>query len=375
MDRKELLGGVKRIVVKIGTSTLANADGSLNEDKIKQIVANLSELNENAEVVFVTSGAVGAGMGQMKLAHKPKSIVEKQALAAIGQVSLIHLYQILFWAHGKTIAQLLLTKDDFSDRRRYLNMRSVLRSLLAKKIIPVINENDPVVGEGIKGVKVGDNDTLSALVAGLIEADLLVILTDIDGLYDKNPSVFADAKFINLVENLDDSIRAAAGAEGSKLGTGGMRTKITAAEMATKNGTHLIIANGADPRNIVRAARGCEVGTLFLAGKNRINSRKYWLAYSAEHKGSVAIDAGAAKALKEGKSLLAVGIREVVGEFERGETLAIKDASGRALARGITNYSSAELALIKGRKSEEIEAVLGYKYEDEALHIDNIALI
>ena len=375
MDRKELLGGVKRIVVKVGTSTLANADGSLNEDKIKQIVANLSELNENAEVVFVTSGAVGAGMGQMKLAHKPKSIVEKQALAAIGQVSLIHLYQILFWAHGKTIAQLLLTKDDFSDRRRYLNMRSVLRSLLAKKIIPVINENDPVVGEGIRGVKVGDNDTLSALVAGLIEADLLVILTDIDGLYDKNPSVFADAKFINLVENLDDSIRAAAGAEGSKFGTGGMRTKITAAEMATKNGTHLIIANGADPRNIVRAAQGYEVGTLFLAGKNRINSRKYWLAYSAADNGSVAIDAGAAKALKEGKSLLAVGIREVAGEFERGETLAIKDASGRALARGITNYSSAELALIKGRKSEEIEAVLGYKYEDEALHIDNIALI
>ena len=375
MDRKELLGGVKRIVVKIGTSTLANADGSLNEDKIKQIVANLSELNENAEVVFVTAGAVGAGMGQMKLAHKPKSIVEKQALAAIGQVSLIHLYQILFWAHGKTIAQLLLTKDDFSDRRRYLNMRSVLRSLLAKKIIPVINENDPVVGEGIKGVKVGDNDTLSALVAGLIEADLLVILTDIDGLYDKNPSVFADAKFINLVENLDDSIRAAAGAEGSKFGTGGMRTKITAAEMATKNGTHLIIANGADPRNIVRAAHGCEVGTLFLAGKNRINSRKYWLAYSAADKGSVAIDAGAAKALKEGKSLLAVGIREVAGEFERGETLTVKDASGLALARGITNYSSAELALIKGRKSEEIEAVLGYRYEDEALHIDNIALI
>ena len=375
MDRKELLGGVKRIVVKVGTSTLANADGSLNEDKIKQIVANLSELNENAEVVFVTSGAVGAGMGQMKLAHKPKSIVEKQALAAIGQVSLIHLYQILFWAHGKTIAQLLLTKDDFSDRRRYLNMRSVLRSLLAKKIIPVINENDPVVGEGIRGVKVGDNDTLSALVAGLIEADLLVILTDIDGLYDKNPSVFADAKFINLVENLDDGIRAAAGAEGSKFGTGGMRTKITAAQMATKNGTHLIIANGADPRNIVRAAQGCEVGTLFLAGKNRINSRKYWLAYSAADKGSVAIDAGAAKALKEGKSLLAVGIREVVGEFERGETLTIKDTSGRTLARGITNYSSAELALIKGRKSEEIEAVLGYKYEDEALHIDNIALI
>ena len=375
MNRKELLGGVKRIVVKVGTSTLANADGSLNEDKIKQIVANLSELNENAEVVFVTSGAVGAGMGQMKLAHKPKSIVEKQALAAIGQVSLIHLYQILFWAHGKTIAQLLLTKDDFSDRRRYLNMRSVLRSLLAKKIIPVINENDPVVGEGIKGVKVGDNDTLSALVAGLIEADLLVILTDIDGLYDKNPSVFADAKFINLVENLDDGIKAAAGAEGSKFGTGGMRTKITAAQMATKNGTHLIIANGADPRNIVRAAHGCEVGTLFLAGKNRINSRKYWLAYSAADNGSVVIDAGAAKALKDGKSLLAVGIREVVGEFERGETLAIKDASGRMLARGITNYSSAELALIKGRKSEEIEAVLGYKYEDEALHIDNIALI
>ena len=222
-------------------------------------------------------------------------------------------------------------------------MLNVCNALLARKIIPVINENDPVVGEGIKGVKVGDNDTLSALVAGLIDADLLVILSDIDGLYDKNPSEFKGAKFINLVENIDENVIKAAGAEGSKFGTGGMRTKITAAQMATKNGTNLIIANGFDPQNILHA----------------------------EQKGSLIIDEGAAKALAQGKSLLSVGVKEVSGKFERGEIVEIKSLQGKSVARGISNYSAGEITLIKGRKSDEIEGILGYKYDDVVIHIDN----
>ncbi len=237
-------------------------------------------------------------------------------------------------------------------------MRNVCNALLARKIIPVINENDPVIGEGIKGVKVGDNDTLSALVAGLIDADILVILSDIDGLYDKNPSEFKDAKFINLVENIDENVIKAAGADGSKFGTGGMRTKITAAQMATKNGTNLIIANGFDPQNILHAARGGDVGTLFLANKKGINSRKFWLAYSAEQKGSLIIDEGAAKALAHGKSLLSMGVKEVSGEFERGEIVEIKSLQGKNIARGISNYSASEITLIKGCKSDEIEGIL-----------------
>ncbi|CAD7289028.1 glutamate 5-kinase [Campylobacter suis] len=373
--RKELGKNVKRVVVKIGTSTLTNADGSLNEPKIKQIVANLSKLNDELDVVFVTSGAVGAGMGELKLTQKPKSITEKQALAAIGQVSLIHLYQILFWAYGKNIAQLLLTKDDFSDRKRYLNIRIVCNSLLSKKIIPIINENDPVVGDGIRGVKVGDNDTLSALVAGLVEADLLIILSDIDGLYDKNPSEFKDAKFINIVEKIDQNIKNMAGSEGSKFGTGGMKTKIIAADMATKGGTNLIIASGSNPQNIVNIVRGDDIGTLFLRQDKKLNSKKYWLGYGSVKSGAIIIDGGAENALKNGKSLLSVGIKDVKMEFERGTVVEILNSKNELLARGISNYSSQEISQIIGKKSDEIEEILGYKYDEEIVHIDNLALV
>ena len=375
MNRKELIQKPKRIVVKIGTSTLTKNNGELDEEKIKKIVTNLSKINDEIDVIFVTSGAVGAGMGQLKLSQKPKSISEKQALAAVGQVSLIHLYQVLFWAHGKSIAQLLLTKDDFNDRKRYLNIKNVCNALLEKKIIPIINENDPVVGEGIKGIKVGDNDTLSALVAGLVEADLLIILSDIAGLYDKNPSEFSDAKFINLVSKIDEKIQNMAGSEGGKFGTGGMRTKIIAAKMATKIGTNLVIACGDEPENLIRIVKGDEVGTLFLRQDKKLSSKKYWLSYGSENSGGILADDGAISALKDGKSLLAVGIKGFVGEFERGDVVEILSVKNELIAKGISNYSSNEISQIAGKKSDAIEQILGYKYDDSVIHIDNIVLI
>ena len=375
MNRKELIQKPKRIVVKIGTSTLTKNNGELDEEKIKKIVTNLSKINDEIDVIFVTSGAVGAGMGQLKLSQKPKSISEKQALAAVGQVSLIHLYQVLFWAHGKSIAQLLLTKDDFNDRKRYLNIKNVCNALLEKKIIPIINENDPVVGEGIKGIRVGDNDTLSALVAGLVEADLLIILSDIAGLYDKNPSEFSDAKFINLVSKIDEKIQNMAGSEGSKFGTGGMRTKIIAAKMATKIGTNLVIACGDEPENLIRIVKGDEVGTLFLRPDKKLSSKKYWLSYGSENSGGILADDGAISALKDGKSLLAVGIKGFVGEFERGDVVEILSVKNELIAKGISNYSSNEISQIAGKKSDAIEQILGYKYDDSVIHIDNIVLI
>ena len=345
MGRKELLGGAKRIVVKIGTSTLTNADGSLNERLIKSLVAQICKLKDAGFcVALVSSGAVGAGMGLLGIAQRPKILSRKQALAAVGQVALMHLYERLFWAHDRIIAQLLLSRGDFSDRVRYLSVRNVCAELLSRGIVPIINENDPVVADELK---VGDNDTLSALVAGLIDADLLVILSDIDGLYDKNPSEHADAKLLSFIEKIDEHVVKMAGGEGSKFGTGGMATKIAAGE---------------------------EVGTLFSAGAARLSSRKYWLAYGAISKGAVIIDVGAAEAIKSGKSLLAIGIAEVRGEFERGEIVNVYATDGKLLAHGISNYSSCELARIARVKSDEIEQALGYKSDDDAIHADNIAL-
>lgn len=372
MGRKELLSGAKRIVVKIGTSTLTNADGSLNERLIKSLVAQICKLKDAGFcVALVSSGAMGAGMGLLGIAQRPKILSRKQALAAVGQVALMHLYERLFWAHDRIIAQLLLSRGDFSDRARYLSVRNVCGELLSRGIVPIINENDPVVADELK---VGDNDTLSALVAGLIDADLLVILSDIDGLYDKNPSEHTDAKLLSFIEKIDERVVKMAGGEGSKFGTGGMATKIAAAQMANQIGTSLIIANGRTDGILLKIAAGEEVGTLFSAGAARLSSRKYWLAYGAISKGAVIIDAGAAEAIKSGKSLLAVGIAEVRGEFERGEIVNVYATDGKLLAHGISNYSSCELERIAGAKSDEIEHALGYKSDDDAIHADNIAL-
>ena len=370
--REEILENIQKIVVKVGTSTLTNGDGSLNIEKIKKIVSELSNLSDKGyDVVLVTSGAVGAGMGKLNMTERPKTLSEKQALASVGQVALTHLYQLLFQEYGKIIGQILLTRGDFSDRRRYLNARNVCNTLLKNKIIPIINENDAVVSNELK---VGDNDTLSALVSGLIDADLLIILSDVQGLYNKNPQKYEDANLIEIVGKIDDDIKKIAGGEGSKFGTGGMITKIIAAEMATKIGTNMIIASGDDPKNISRIVEKENIGTLFTKKNKKISSKKYWLAYGTNKKGLLTIDEGAEKALFKGKSLLPVGIKSFEGDFDKGTVVKIMNMKNENIATGISNYSSDEIELIKGHRSEDIEKILGHKYDDVVVHIDNMVV-
>ena len=368
--RELLLKNVQKIVVKVGTSTLTKSDGQLNIEKIKKIVLELSNLSDKGyDVALVTSGAVGAGMGMLNMPERPKTLSEKQAVSAVGQVSLMHLYQTLFQEHNKVIGQLLLTKGEFSDRRRYLNVRNVCNTFFDKKIIPVINENDAIVADELK---VGDNDTMSALVSGLIDADLVIILSDIDGLYNKNPQKYDDAKLIDLVGDITEDVKNMAGGEESKFGTGGMITKIIAAEMATKIGTNLVIANGDDPKNITRVVEKENIGTLFVRKNKKISSKKYWLAYGTNKKGIVTVDEGAEKALLSGKSLLPVGIKSVEGRFDEGAVIKIENLKKEIIATGITNYSSDEIEVIKGKQSEEIEGILGYQYHADVVHIDNM---
>ena len=371
--REEILENIQKIVVKVGTSTLTNEDGSLNIEKIKKIVSELSNLsNKGYDVVLVTSGAVGAGMGKLNMTERPKTLSEKQALASVGQVALTHLYQLLFQEYGKIIGQILLTRGDFSDRRRYLNARNVCNTLLKNKIIPIINENDAVVSNELK---VGDNDTLSALVSGLIDADLLIILSDVQGLYNKNPQKYEDANLIEIVGKIDDDIKKTAGGEVSKFGTGGMITKIIAAEMATKIGTNMVIASGDEPKNISRIVEKENIGTLFTKKNKKISSKKYWLAYGTNKKGLLTIDEGAEKALFKGKSLLPVGIKSFEGDFDKGTVVKIMNMKNENIATGISNYSSDEIELIKGHRSEDIEKILGHKYDDVVVHIDNMVVI
>ena len=370
--REEILENIQKIVVKVGTSTLTNEDGSLNIEKIKKIVSELSNLSDKGyDVVLVTSGAVGAGMGKLNMTERPKTLSEKQALASVGQVALTHLYQLLFQEYGKIIGQILLTRGDFSDRRRYLNARNVCNTLLKNKIIPIINENDAVVSNELK---VGDNDTLSALVSGLIDADLLIILSDVQGLYNKNPQKYEDANLIESVGKIDDDIKKTAGGEGSKFGTGGMITKVIAAEMATKIGTNMVIASGDDPKNISRIVEKENIGTLFTKKNKKISSKKYWLAYGTNKKGLLTIDEGAEKALFKGKSLLPVGIKSFEGDFDKGTVVKIMNMKNENIATGISNYSSDEIELIKGHRSEDIEKILGHKYDDVVVHIDNMVV-
>ena len=372
--REEILENIQRIVVKVGTSTLTNENGHLDIEKIRKIVLELSNLQDKGyDVILVSSGAVGAGMGLLNINEKPKTLAEKQMLSAVGQVSLMQIYQTLFKEHNKIVGQLLLTKEEFSNRKRYLNMRNVCNAFLKRKIIPIINENDAIVSNALK-IKVGDNDTMSALVSGLIDADLLIILSDIDGLYNKNPRKYEDANWIHIVGDINEDIKKMAGAEGSKFGTGGMVTKIIAAEMVTKIGTSLVIASGDEPKNITRIVEKENIGTLFVKKNKKISLRKYWLAYGPSKEGALTIDNGAKTALKNGKSLLSVGIKSVEGTFDKGAIVEIEDLKGKVIATGISNYSSEEINLIKGEQSENIEEILGYKYDDAVIHIDNVAM-
>ena len=372
MNARERLREAKRIVVKVGTSTLVRTSGKPDFRRMDRLVREIADLkNAGREMVLVSSGAIAIGMDSIGLQEKPAEIPARQALAAIGQSSLMTLYKKFFADYGQTAAQVLLTKENAARHHQYANSRNALLELLAMGAVPVINENDVVA---VDEIKIGDNDTLSATVATLIDADALLILSDIDGLYTANPQEDKTARLIPEVAEITPEIERMAGGAGSSFGTGGMATKIAAAQMANQIGTSLIIANGRTDGILLKIAAGEEVGTLFSAGAARLSSRKYWLAYGAISKGAVIIDAGAAEAIKSGKSLLAVGIAEVRGEFERGEIVNVCATDGKLLAHGISNYSSCELARIAGVKSDEIEQALGYKSDDDAIHADNIAL-
>lgn len=369
-----LVANAQKIVVKVGTSTLTHKNGKLNLEQIEKLVRQLSDLrNQGKDVVLVSSGAIGAGMGKLNLEERPKTIPEKQAVAAVGQGILLHIYEKIFSEYGQATAQLLLTKADLEHRQRFLNARNTLLTLLRLGVIPIVNENDTVAFEEIK---FGDNDTLAALVGTLIDADLVILLTDIDGFYNGDPRKNKNAKRIPVVEMIDEQIEGLAGSVGSKFGSGGMATKITAASIAVNAGIPLMIAHGAEEHIIRRLTGGDDVGTLFLPIEMKPHLRKKWIAFGSHVGGKVVVDDGAREALiHKGKSLLPSGIVAVEGSFAAGDVVEIVDTKGREFARGITNYSASELNRIKGQKSKDICPILGYKDFDEVIHRDNLSLI
>lgn len=375
MDQLAHLRSAKRIVIKVGTSTLAHGTGKLNLNRMEQLVRQLVDLqNQGREVVLVTSGAVGVGMGRLGLDERPTTIVERQAVAAVGQGLLMQVYEKLFSEYGQIVAQILLTRGDISDRKRYLNARNTILTLLKYRVTPIINENDTVATEELKN-KIGENDSLSALVAGLIEADLLILLSDIDGLYTTDPKKDQAATLIPLVTEIDDEICKMAGGAGSELGTGGMFTKLEAAKMATAAGTSMVLMNGRDPAKIQNVFTGTPSGTVFLSNQPLVNSRKRWIFYGPVANGELIVDNGAERALlKQGTSLLPSGIVNLRGEFEEGDLLRILNANEVELGRGFTNYGQEQLLKIKGRKSGEIETILGFKAADEVIHRDNLVI-
>ncbi len=377
MGREEyraLASNARRIVVKVGTSTLAYPNGKLNLEQIERLVRQLSDLrNQDKEVVLVSSGAIGAGMGKLNLSERPRTIPENQAVAAIGQGVLLHIYEKMFSEYGQATAQLLLTRSDLENRKRFLNGRNTLLTLLKLGVIPIVNENDTVAFEEIK---FGDNDTLAALVGTLIDADLIILLTDIDGFYSGDPRKDRTAERISVVRAIDEELTGLAGGVGSKFGSGGMVTKLMAASIAVNAGIPLMIGDGADPHILRRLTSGEDVGTLFLPNEMRPHLRKKWIAFGSHPAGSVTVDAGARAALVEhGRSLLPSGVLSAEGEFSAGDVVEIRDPAGREFARGIVNYSREEVDRIKGRKSGEIRAILGYKDFDEVIHRDNLSLI
>ena len=363
---------IRRVVVKVGTSSLVNGHGGLDDDKIRELVGQLAQLKKNREVILVSSGAIRAGMERLGMTERPRTIPEQQASAAVGQGELMRDYEEFLAEHGIIPAQILVTRDDFRNRLRYLNARNTLYTLLRFGCLPIVNENDTVATDEIR---FGENDTLSALVAACVDADLLVNLSDVDGLFDGDPRVEPDCKLIEEVRQITPDIEALAGGTHGLNGSGGMRTKIEAAKIATNSGVRMVIANATCANAIMDAAAGKPVGTRFLSKKVELNHRKRWIAFGNRVKGFIVVNDGARKVLVErGKSLLAAGVVGCEGSFEMGDLVAVVDENRTRVARGLTNYASSELTLIRGKHSDEIEQVLGYKDFDEVIHRDNLVL-
>ncbi len=372
--KRRFLRRARRVVVKIGSQILSSSKG-IEEGRIKELARDLAGLHDKgAEVVVVSSGAVAAGMTRLGLKERPKTIPQKQALAAVGQIKLMALYERCFSRFNKSVAQVLLTHEDLADRRRYLNAKHTLKTLLDLSIIPIVNENDTVA---VEEMKFGDNDHLSSLVATLLEADLLVILSDVDGVYDRDPRIHQEAQLIPLIADIKRIKKELSGESQSLYGTGGISSKISAAEQAAVAGIPTLIANGLKEGILPRVFDAKEeTGTLVLPKENRLAIRKHWIAYNLKPAGEIIVDTGAYDALvQRGKSLLPSGLKEVRGSFGVGDCVRCLDLRGREFARGLVNYSAEELNRIKGLHTSKIETVLGYKAYDEIIHRDDLVLL
>jgi glutamate 5-kinase len=365
----------QRIVVKLGTSTLTAGTARLSPPRLVDLVRQMAQVRAaGSEVLVVSSGAIAAGRERLNFPQLPKDIPAKQMLAAVGQPRLMALYEQLFGLYSLTVAQVLLTRSDLADRRRYLNARNTLAALLAQGAIPIVNENDTVATEEIR---VGDNDNLSALVANLIEADLLVLLTDQPGLFTADPRRDPAAQLVAEVTGpqIPTSLWQAAGGTANWLGTGGMLTKLQAADLARHSGTSVVIARGDEPEVLTRLANGETAGTRFHPLSTAVESRKRFILAGGSAPGRLSVDQGAAQALRRGGSLLPVGVSRVEGAFERGDTVRVLDPDGRELARGLVNYASGDLRRICGHRSEEIEAILGFAYGEEVIHRNSLVML
>lgn len=373
-QHKSLLLEAQVIVVKVGSSLVTNNGNGLDQGAIAAWAAQIANLvKQNKQVVLVSSGAVAEGMQRLGWKKRPTEVNELQAAAAVGQMGLVQMYESCFSQHGLHTAQVLLTHEDLADRKRYLNARSTLRTLLDLNVIPIINENDTVVTDEIR---FGDNDTLGSLVANLIEADTLVILTDQQGLYSADPRKNPDAVFVQHAIAGDVSLEKMAGGAGSSVGTGGMLTKILAAKRAARSGASTVIASGRENNVLVRLAAGEVIGTHLNATEMKINARKQWMADHLQLRGKLILDEGALKVIsQDGKSLLPIGVVAVEGTFERGEVVACCDAQGKEIARGLVNYSANEVQRIMRKPSAQIVNILGYVEENELIHRDNLVLV
>ncbi len=369
---KTRLASAKRLVVKVGSALVTNNGAGLDLAAIGDWARQIHAVRQlGKEVVLVSSGAVACGAQRLGWGRRPKTVHEKQAAAAVGQAGLVEVYEAAFSKYGLHTAQILLTHDDLADRKRYLNARSTLHALLELGVVPIINENDTVVTDEIK---FGDNDTLGALVANLIEADALIILTDQSGLYTADPRKDPNATLIQEATAGDPALEAMAGGAGSSVGTGGMITKVIAAKRAARSGAHTVIASGRETDPILRLANGEAVGTLLVSQKAPLAARKQWLADHLQLAGRLLLDDGAVAALKSGRSLLPIGVIAAEGEFERGAAVACITSDGREIARGLSNYGSGEARLIARKSTAEIESILGYVDEAEIIHRDNLIL-
>lgn len=361
---------VRRVVVKIGTGVLTDSKGRFDAVHFARLTADLADVARTHQLIVVSSGAVALGVERLGLPGKPKEIPGKQAAAAVGQGLLMHRYESALGPAGFAVAQVLLTHDDFSNRTRYLNARRALECLFEHGALPIINENDTV---SVDEIKLGDNDNLAGLVAGLVGADLLVILSDVDGLYTADPRHDPDARKIERVERVTPEIEALAGGSGTQVGTGGMATKVRAARRAAEAGTPTIVAPGKQVGALLRLLADEPIGTLFLAGETPLPARKRWLAHALKPKGTLKVDDGARRAVVEKKhSLLPSGVREISGSFEVGDPVDIAGLDGTVFARGLAGYSASEMRQIAGKHTHEIEPTLGYRYLDEAVHRDDL---